>query len=71
MSGSQVINQYFFQSPSCAAAAAAAAVKSLQSCPTVRPHGLQPTRLLRPWDFPGKSAGVGIVSSMVYFWKKE
>ena len=20
-----------------------------------RPHGLQPTRLLRPWDFPGKS----------------
>ena len=24
-----------------------------------RPHGLQPTRLLRPWDFPGKSTGVG------------
>ena len=23
-----------------------------------RPHGLQPTRLLRPWDFPGKSTGV-------------
>ena len=23
------------------------------------PHGLQPSRLLRPWDFPGKSAGVG------------
>ena len=23
-----------------------------------RPHGLQPTRLLRPWDFPGKSSGV-------------
>ena len=22
-------------------------------------HGLQPTRLLGPWDFPGKSAGVG------------
>ena len=22
-------------------------------------HGLQPTRLLRPWDFPGKSSGVG------------
>ena len=22
------------------------------------PHGLQPTRLLRPWDFPGKSTGV-------------
>ena len=23
------------------------------------PHGLHPTRLLRPWDFPGKSTGVG------------
>ena len=24
-----------------------------------RPHGLQPTMLLCPWDFPGKSTGVG------------
>ena len=24
-----------------------------------RPHGLQPTRLLHPWDSPGKSTGVG------------
>ena len=24
-----------------------------------RPHGLQPTRLLRPWDFLGKSTRVG------------
>ena len=24
-----------------------------------RPHGLQPTRLLCPWGFPGKSTGVG------------
>ena len=24
-----------------------------------RPHGLQPTRLLHPWDFLGKSTGVG------------
>ena len=30
-----------------------------QSGPTQRPHGLQPTRLLHPWDFPGKSTGVG------------
>ena len=30
-----------------------------QSCPTQRPHGLQPTRLLHSWDFPGKSTGVG------------
>ena len=26
---------------------------------SLRPHGLQPTRLLCPWDFPGKSPGVG------------
>ena len=24
-----------------------------------QPHGLQPTRLLHPWDVPGKSTGVG------------
>ena len=26
---------------------------------SLRPHGLQPTRLLCPWDFPGKSTGAG------------
>ena len=26
---------------------------------SVRPHRLQPTRLLCPWDFPGKNTGVG------------
>ena len=26
---------------------------------SLRPHELQPTRLLHPWDFPGKSTGVG------------
>ena len=26
---------------------------------SVQPHRRQPTRLLHPWDFPGKSAGVG------------
>ena len=25
----------------------------------MRPHGLQPTRLPRPWDSPGKNTGVG------------
>ena len=30
-----------------------------QSCLTLRSHGLQPTRLLSPWNFPGKSIGVG------------
>ena len=38
---------------------AAAAAKSLQSCPTVRPHRWQPTRLPRPWDSPGNNTGVG------------
>ena len=38
-----------------------------------RPHGLQPTRLLRPWDFPSKSAGVGchcLLVKFCYFTKK-
>ena len=39
-------------------AAAATAVASVVS-DSSQPHGLQPTRLLRPWDFPGKSTGVG------------
>ena len=26
---------------------------------SVRPHGLEPTKLLCPWDFPGKNTGVG------------
>ena len=38
---------------------------------SLRPHGLQPTRLLHPWDFPGKSTGVGchcLPRITVYFW---
>ena len=42
----------FFRGP-------AAAAKSLQSCPTLRPHRRQPTRLPRAWDSPGKNTGVG------------
>ena len=38
---------------------AAAAAKSLVMSDSVQPHGLQPSRLLRPWDFPGKNTGVG------------
>ena len=34
-------------------------VLSHQSCPTLRPHRRQPTRLPRPWDSPGKNTGVG------------
>ena len=31
-----------------------------KSCPTLlQPHGLQPARLLCPWNFPGKNIGVG------------
>ena len=37
----------------------AATAKSLQSCPTLRPHRRQPTRLPCPWDSPGKNTGVG------------
>ena len=28
-------------------------------CDSLRSHGLQPTRLLYLWDFPGKNTGVG------------
>ena len=34
-------------------------VKSLSRVQLVWPHGLQPTRLLLPWDFPGKITRVG------------
>ena len=39
-----------------------------------RPHGLQPTRLLHPWDFPGKSTGVGchcLLQSWHYWTQKR
>ena len=35
---------------------------------TLRPHGLQPTRLLHPWDFLGKSTGVGCHCLLRYMW---
>ena len=67
------MSRFFFLNPTCfpsekliflssivpAAAATAAAAKSLQSCPTLQPHRWQPTRLLHPWDSPGKNTGVG------------
>ena len=31
----------------------------VQSCSTLQPHGLQPTRLLHPWDSLGHNTGVG------------
>ena len=30
-----------------------------QLCPTLQLHGLQPARLLCPWNSPGKNTGVG------------
>ena len=33
--------------------------KSLRPVQLLVTHGLQPTRLLCPWDFPGKGTGVG------------
>ena len=50
----------YYSLPNNCPAAAAAAAASLQSCPTLcDPHGLQPIRLPRPWDSPGKNTGVG------------
>ena len=34
-------------------------VWSLRCVRPLKPHGLQPPRLLCPWDFPGKNTGVG------------
>ena len=38
-------------------------VNTLNLCPVVcdslQPHGLQPVRILCPWNFPGKNIGVG------------
>ena len=33
---------------------------------SLQPHGLQPTRLLHPWDSPGKSTGVGCHCLLLY-----
>ena len=51
----QVVTKKFQKSPEGAACCQVASVVS----DSVRPHGLQPTRLLRPWDSPGKNTGVG------------
>ena len=36
--------------------------KLYQSCPTQQPYGLQPARLLCPWDSPGRNTGVVAIS---------
>ena len=37
-------------------------VKSLSHADSVRPHGLQPSRPLRPQDFPGEGTGVAAIA---------
>ena len=51
--------QHLQSTLSCHGAAAAAAEVASVVSNSVQPHGLQPIRLLCPWDFPGKSTGVG------------
>ena len=43
-------------------------VKSLSRVRPQRPHGLQPSRLLHPWDFPGRSPGVGCTPVTTIVW---
>ena len=35
----------------------------------MRPHRRQPNRLLRPWDFPGESTGVGCHGLLLVVWE--
>ena len=42
-------------------------VKLLSHVWLLATHGLQPTRLLRPWDFRGKSTGVGCHCLLLYY----
>ena len=46
--------QFFIQSFSCCCCYVASVMSD-----SVRPHRWQTTRLLRPWDSPGKNTGVG------------
>ena len=48
------VNSTVYSAAAAAAAAAAAVVSD-----SVRPHRRLPTRLLCPWDSPGKNTGVG------------
>ena len=39
-------------------------IQYMAFCVWLWPYGLQPTRLLCPWDSPGKNTGVGCYSSL-------
>ena len=38
---------------------------------SLQPHGLQPTRLFCPWNFPGKNTGVAISFSKGSSWPRD
>ena len=38
---------------------------------SLQPHRLQPTRPLCPWDFPGKSTGMGAIAFSLYLPKRK
>ena len=46
--------------PVCVQACAQACLVTSVMSSSLRPYGLQPTRLLSPWDSPGKNTGVGL-----------
>ena len=52
-------HRILFTSPSTPFLCIAAAAVALVMSDSERPHRRQPTRLLHPWDFLGKSTGVG------------
>ena len=46
-------------------------VKSLSHIWLLETRGLQPTRLLCPWDFPGESTGVGCHCLLQWMWELD
>ena len=38
---------------------------------SLRPHGLQPARLLCPWDSPGKNTGVGCHAFLLFHYVED
>ena len=51
--------QYFRNQRPCTMPLTESESEAAQLCPTLRPRGLQPARLLHSWNFLGKSTGVG------------
>ena len=38
---------------------------------SLQPHGLQPTRLLCPWDFPGKNTLYILLYCLIIHWRRK